>query len=232
MLRLFYDKGWVAGTGGGICAATGPKTALMAPTGVHKEAVKPSDLFVVDRQSGAVVRTPRNRSLTVSECAPIFCAIMNRRSEDQALPVRARGAGASEDTARTIRTGPRYKRIGSVMHSHALSSVLAADRAGDRDHVVIESLEMLKGIRGVSNQSKHAVPVIHNTSRERDLLDEIRRVLDKPLFKETYCILVRDHGAYIWGEEIWETKRHAEVYHFLFEAVVARSEQKQSRLPR
>ncbi|MBI3597806.1 MAG: class II aldolase/adducin family protein [Nitrospirae bacterium] len=240
MLRLFYDKGWVAGTGGGICAVNGPKSVLMAPTGVHKEAVKPSDLFVVDRRSGAVIRPPKSRSLTVSECAPIFCAIMNRRSEDQdfgelsraALPVRARGAGASEDKGRIIRTGPRYKQIGSVMHSHALSSVLAADLAGDRDHIVMEGLEMLKGIRGVSNQSKHAVPVIHNTSRERDLLDEIRRVLENPLFEETFCILVRDHGAYIWGEDIWETKRHAEVYHFLFEAVVARSERNQSSLPR
>jgi len=118
------------------------------------------------------------------------------------------------------------------MHSHALSSVLAADLAGDRDHIMMESLEMLKGIRGVSNQSKHDVPVIHNTSRERDLLDDIRRVLEKPLFEEAYCILVRDHGAYIWGKEIWETKRHAEVYHFLFEAVVARREQNQSSLPR
>ena len=33
----------------------------------------------------------------------------------------------------------------------------------------------------------------------------------------------RDHGAYIWGADIWETKRHAEVYHFLFEAVLARA---------
>jgi methylthioribulose-1-phosphate dehydratase len=202
MLRLFYDKGWVAGTGGGICATTGPKTALMAPTGVHKEEVNPSDLFVVDPRHGAVIRPPRNRSLTVSECNPIFCTLINRR------------------------------RAGSVMHSHALSSVLAADLAGDRDHVVMEGLEMLKGIRGVSNQAKHAVPVIHNTSRERDLLDEIRRVIEKSLFEESFCILVRDHGAYIWGEDIWETKRHAEVYHFLFEAVVARSERDRSSLPR
>jgi ribulose-5-phosphate 4-epimerase/fuculose-1-phosphate aldolase len=36
-------------------------------------------------------------------------------------------------------------------------------------------------------------------------------------------VLVRDHGAYIWGEDLWEAKRHAEVYHFLFEAVVARA---------
>jgi methylthioribulose-1-phosphate dehydratase len=194
LLRLFYDKGWVTGTGGGICAANGPKTILMAPTGVHKEEVMPSDLFIVDRTSGAVVRPPRNRSLTVSECNPIFCTVINRR-----------GAG-------------------SVMHSHALSSVLAADLAGGRDDLIIEGLEMLKGIRGVTNQSKHAVPVIHNTPRERELLDQIRLVLENPIFTDAFCILVRNHGAYIWGADLWEAKRHAEIYHFLFEAVVARAD--------
>jgi methylthioribulose-1-phosphate dehydratase len=194
LLRLFYDKGWVSGTGGGICAAKDSKTVLMAPTGVHKEEVKPSDLFIVDRMSGAVVRPPKNPTLTVSECNPIFCAVMDRR-----------GAG-------------------SVMHSHALSSVLAADLAGGHDYLIIEGLEMLKGIRGVSNQSKHAVPAIQNTPRERELLVQIRLVLETPDFSEAFCILVRNHGAYIWGEDLWETKRHAEIYHFLFEAVVARSQ--------
>ena len=47
-------------------------------------------------------------------------------------------------------------------------------------------------------------------------------------------MLVRDHGAYIWGADIWEAKRHTEVYHFLFEAwSLARSRpvQPQQRRP-
>src|SRR5947209_1947443 len=63
LLRLFYQKGWVSGTGGGICADFGSNTVLMAPTGVHKERVKPSDLFVVERGSGKAVRSPKDRSL-------------------------------------------------------------------------------------------------------------------------------------------------------------------------
>ena len=194
LLRLFYEKDWVSGTGGGICALKDTKTVLMAPTGVHKEEVKPSDLFIVDRSSGVVVRPPRNRALTVSECNPIFCAIMNQR-----------GAG-------------------SVMHSHALSSVLAADLAGRQDYLMIEGLEMLKGVRGVSNESKHAVPVIQNTPRERELMEQIGLLLESSVYSESFCILVRNHGAYIWGEDLWEAKRHAEIYHFLFEAVVARAQ--------
>jgi ribulose-5-phosphate 4-epimerase/fuculose-1-phosphate aldolase len=65
--------------------------------------------------------------------------------------------------------------------------------------------------------------VIDNTAREPELVGRIREVLDRPEFARAACVLVRDHGAYIWGEDLWEAKRHAEVYHFLFEAIVARA---------
>jgi ribulose-5-phosphate 4-epimerase/fuculose-1-phosphate aldolase len=110
------------------------------------------------------------------------------------------------------------------MHSHALSAVLAADLAGTSDHVVFKDLEMLKGLRGASNLDKHPAPVIHNTIREPDLLEQINHVISQSDFSRAYAILVRDHGAYIWGEDLWETKRHAEVYHFLFEATAARAQ--------
>lgn len=195
LLRGFYEKGWVAGTGGGICAAVSGKAVLMAPTGVHKERVLPQDLFVVNPQNGNVVRSPKDRSLRLTDCNSIFC-----------LLIRERGAG-------------------SVMHSHALSAVLAADRAGQADRVIFHDLEMLKGIRGCRNFDAHPVPVIHNTAHEPDLVSQIEKVLTEPAYATSYCILVRDHGAYIWGQDLWETKRHAEVYHFLCEATVARSGQ-------
>jgi methylthioribulose-1-phosphate dehydratase len=192
LLRLFYQKDFVSGTGGGICAVSGSNTVLMAPTGVHKERVKPSDLFVVDRRNSQVVCASKNRSLKISECNPIFCAILNQR-----------GAG-------------------SVMRSHALSAVLAADLAQNRDRVIFEGLEMLKGLSGSTNLDKHPVPVIYNTAHEPELESQMREVMGKSDYAKTYAILVRDHGAYIWGKDIWETKRHAEIYHFLFEATVAR----------
>ena len=111
------------------------------------------------------------------------------------------------------------------MHSHALSAVLAADLGGSDQHVEFKGLEMLKGIQGVSNMDRHCVPVIHNTVRESDLLQQVHAVLDSGTYRSSFAILVKDHGAYIWGKDVWETKRHAEVYHFLFEATVARRQQ-------
>ena len=111
------------------------------------------------------------------------------------------------------------------MHSHALSAVLAADLEGSDKRVEFKGLEMLKGIQGISNMDRHCVPVIHNTLREPELLQQIHSVLDSGIYRSSFAILVKDHGAYIWGKDVWEAKRHAEVYHFLFEATLARRQQ-------
>lgn len=192
LLRLFYDRGWVSGTGGGICALNPDGRMLLTPTGVHKERIEPPDFFVIDKRDGSIVEPAQNADLRPSECNAIFAAAIRER-----------------DTR-------------SVMHSHALSAVLAADLA-DNDELPITGLEMLKGIRGVTNKDVHILPVITNTQRESQLTDQVEAVLKDDRFTPAYAILVRDHGAYIWGADAWETKRHAEVYHFLFEATLARN---------
>jgi methylthioribulose-1-phosphate dehydratase len=200
LLRDWHGRAWVSGTGGGICGPTEDGNLFLAPTGVHKELVTPEDFFVVSPTDGAIVREPETPGLRPSECNAIF-----------GLIARERGAR-------------------SVAHSHALTAVLAADLTADptrddrraRDELAIANLEMLKGIRGLTNRDVHRVAVIDNTPREPELVAELRRVLDDPRFASAQAVLVRDHGAYIWGEDVWEAKRHVEVYHFLFEAMVAR----------
>ena len=192
LLGVFYAKGWVSGTGGGICGPADGGGLLLAPTGVHKERVRQNDFFTVNPADGQVERTPDDPDLRPSECNQIFC-----------LAARERGAR-------------------SVVHSHALSAVLMGDLAADADHVAIRDLEMLKGIRGVANRDVHLVPVVRNTPRESELVEQLEATLADPRFGGTFAIVVADHGAYIWGDDVWEAKRHTEVYHFLFEATVAR----------
>jgi len=199
LLGVFYAKGWVSGTGGGICGPADNGGLLLAPTGVHKERVRTNDFFTVDPADGRILATPDDPSLRPSECKSIF-----------AMAARERGAR-------------------SVVHSHALSAVLAADIAISQsaDHVAIRDLEMLKGIRGVANRDVHLLPVIRNTPREAELTEQLARVLADPRFASSFAVVVADHGAYIWGDDVWEAKRHTEVYHFLFEAVVARRDRQQ-----
>ena len=194
LLGVFYTKGWVSGTGGGICGPADGGGLLLAPTGVHKERVRTDEFFTVDPADGRVRAAPSDPDLRPSECNQIFC-----------LAARERGAR-------------------SVVHSHALSAVLAGDLVAgiDADHVAIRDLEMLKGIRGVANRDVHLVPVIRNTPREGELVEQLTTALADPRFAGAFAVVVADHGAYIWGDDVWEAKRHTEVYHFLFEAAVAR----------
>jgi methylthioribulose-1-phosphate dehydratase len=196
LLGAFHRRGWVSGTGGGICGAADGGHLLLAPTGVHKELIQPDEFFVVDPADGRVLRSPEKDGLRPSECSSIFC-----------LAVRERAAG-------------------SVMHTHALSAVLFGDLADGSDHVEVRGLEMLKGIKGVGNRDLHLVPVIRNTEREPELVEQLTAVLADERFARAAAVVVADHGAYIWGEDVWEAKRHAEVYHFLFEATVARRDRR------
>ena len=191
-LRAFYGRDWVSGTGGGICGPADDGNLLVAPTGVHKELVEPDDLFVIAVADTSVVQPPANDALRPSECSHIFTLVARERD------------------------------VRSVVHTHALSAVLAGDLARGDDHIVIERLEMLKGIRGLTNQDRHVLPVIDNTARERELVAAMAAALADPRFERAWGVLVRDHGCYIWGADIWEAKRHTEVYHYLYEAVVAR----------
>lgn len=196
LLRRFYDRGWISGTGGGICGPADGGGLLVAPTGVHKELVEPDDLFTIDPADDRVLAAPATPGLRPSECGPIFSHIARERG------------------------------VRSIVHTHALSAVLFGDLARGGDHVTVRRLEMLKGIRGFANTDEHDVPVIRNTPREIELVENMARAVADPRYARTYAVVVEDHGVYVWGADVWEAKRHTETYHYLFEATVARHDRR------
>jgi len=196
LLRDFHDRGWISGTGGGICGPSDGPGLLMAPTGVHKELVQTDELFTIDPADNAVLVAPAREGLRPSECGPIFSHIARERG------------------------------VRSVVHTHALSAVLFGDLAEGGDRVRVERLEMLKGIRGFANTDVHDVPVIRNTPREMELVENVARAIADPRFARAYAVVVEDHGVYVWGQDVMEAKRHTETYHFLFEATVARHDRR------
>ena len=142
------------------------------------------------------------------------------------------GASSARPTTRDLRPSecnrssaspPANAGARSVVHSHALSAVLAGDLAAGGDHVAIRDLEMLKGIRGVANRDVHLVPVIRNTPREPELVEPARRRPRRSALRPRAAVVVRPTTAPTSGATTcWDAKRHTEVYHFLFEAAVAR----------
>lgn len=183
LCRLFYQLGWVTGTGGGISIRDGDRI-YMAPSGVQKERLDPEDIFVLDA-AGDVVSSP-GRGLRISACKPLFLHAYDRC-----------GAGA-------------------VIHTHSLNAVLASRVSGAAFHV--SGLEMQKGIEGHTNTEALEVPVIENRPHEAELTDDLAAAIRA--FPRTRAVLVRNHGAYIWGRNWIEAKTQAECYDFLFAAAV------------
>jgi methylthioribulose-1-phosphate dehydratase len=54
----FYNLGWVTGTGGGTSIRHGDKIYI-APSGVQKELMKPTDMFVMDFETKEYLRKPQ-----------------------------------------------------------------------------------------------------------------------------------------------------------------------------
>ena len=57
LCRKFYTFGWVTGTGGGVSIRNG-KHIFIAPSGVQKELMQPTDIFVMDYETRAYLRRP------------------------------------------------------------------------------------------------------------------------------------------------------------------------------
>jgi len=56
--------------------------------------------------------------------------------------------------------------------------------------------------------------VIENTPHEEDLTDTLEAAMDK--YPDTYAVLVRRHGVYVWGETVDRAKAQAERFVAIF----------------
>jgi methylthioribulose-1-phosphate dehydratase len=190
--KQFYSKGWVSGTGGGISIKRDGKVYI-APSGVHKERMEESQIFILDGDTMKILYNPndfvldRYKDFKVSECHTLFQNAFEK------------GAGA-------------------VMHSHSVNAVLATMINSEATEFTCSHLEMIKGIRGHGYFDKLVVPIIENTAHEHELCDEMKNAMTK--YPGTFAVLVRRHGVYVWGKDWIECKTHVECYDYLFGLVV------------
>ncbi|KAK8225960.1 Methylthioribulose-1-phosphate dehydratase [Phyllosticta capitalensis] len=170
LCRKFYTWGWVTGTGGGT-SIRHHDHIYIAPSGVQKELMAPSDMFVMDFASRAYLRKPV--SLKPSACTPLFLAAFTKR-----------GAGCC------IHTHSQW----AVLVTLLVERDLGADACFE-----IEMIEQIKGIpKGHGKQGylgyfdRLRIPIIENTAHEEDLAETLEGAMDK--YPDSYAVLVRRHG--------------------------------------
>jgi len=110
----------------------------------------------------------------------------------------------------------RQRGAGAVLHTHSVWNTLLSEAAGDEGGLLVEGLEMLKGLTGVTTH-EHAewVPIVENTQDYGLMTAEVSRVL--VAHPRAHGLLLRGHGLYTWGRDLGEARRHVEILEFLFE---------------
>lgn len=190
LCRAFYGMGWVTGTGGGTSIRQG-NHIFIAPSGVQKELILPSNIFVLDYETRSYLRKPFE--LKPSACTPLFLAAFDR------------GAGCS------IHTHSQWA---------VLVTLLVERRAMHNDTKIedecfeIERIEQIKGIpRGkgkgmMGYYDRLRIPIIDNTAHEEDLTSSLESAMER--HPDSCACLVRRHGLYVWGDDVAKAKTQAE----------------------
>lgn len=83
LCRHFYSLGWASGTGGGVSVKSNDRI-FMAPSGVQKEKLTPSDIFILN-STGEILQKPSHPNLNVSACRPLFLHAYNLRNAGAVL---------------------------------------------------------------------------------------------------------------------------------------------------
>uniref|UniRef100_A0A7S1T1M1 Probable methylthioribulose-1-phosphate dehydratase n=1 Tax=Tetraselmis chuii TaxID=63592 RepID=A0A7S1T1M1_9CHLO len=189
MCRNFYTQGWCSGSGGGISIKVGANKIVMAPSGVQKERMLPSDMYVLDG-AGEVLeeptaRPPPYKPPKLSECAPLFMSAYEMRD------------------------------AGAVLHSHSPAALMATILDPTATEFRITQVEMIKGIEDTGFYDECVVPIIENTARECELTDRLQAAIRA--YPKANAVLVRRHGVYVWGKTWMQAKTQAECYDYLFD---------------
>jgi len=195
LCRGFYRLGWVTGTGGGISIRVGDKVYI-APSGVQKERILPSHIFVLPFPSPGGDRVFLRRpslNLKESACTPLFWNAFDLR-----------GAG-------------------SCIHTHSQNAVMVT-LLTPGNIFRISHQEMIKGVRiagmkaALSYLDTLEVPIIENTPNEEDLKDSMAEAMRR--YPDAAAVLVRRHGIYVWGSDWEKAKTQTECLDYLFEIAI------------
>ncbi|KAI9596042.1 class II aldolase/adducin N-terminal [Syncephalis fuscata] len=193
LCRLFYQLGWVTGTGGGISIRHN-ELVYIAPSGVQKERIKPEDLFVLPYQPypAPPLRFP-TKPYKPSACTPLFY------------------------------NAYRMRNAGACIHTHSQHAVMATLTTNDDKFVIthqemIKGIRKASEKRSLRFDEQLVVPIVENTCFEEDLQESMALAMEK--YPDACAVLVRRHGVYVWGDTWEQAKCMCECYDYLFEIAV------------
>ena len=99
-----------------------------------------------------------------------------------------------------------------VLHSHAVYPIALTALIKD-DYLIFGGYEMQKGFKGVvTHEGFVRIPVFENA---QDMLFFKHELAYRKMELSYGVFMIRKHGFYAWGENLFEAKRHLESFDYL-----------------
>ena len=190
--RLFYSRGWSVGTSSNYSQ-------------------------VVSRQPLEILITASGKDKGNLTAEDFVCV-----GED-AKPVSPGQPKSSAETWLHVVAAANNSQVGSVLHTHSVWGTLLSDLFFSAGGFWIEGYEMLKGLEGVTtHEHRQWVPIYDNTQDIPALAEQVKPEFTNPTHPPLHGFLIRNHGLYTWGKDVFAARRHVEIFEFLFECTARR----------
>lgn len=196
--RLFHRRGWSVGTSSNYSAILGsePAELIVTASGKDKGRLERTD-FVHIGKDGQPIEPDQPKS-----------------SAETMLHVVLADHPCWDDPENS----DQKLASGAVLHTHSIWGTVLSDHFYGAGGIEFSGYEMLKGLEGITtHESTHWLPIFENTQDIPALAAEVQDVLSQTPERMTHGFLIRNHGLYTWGRDVFAARRHIEVYEFLFE---------------
>lgn len=98
-----------------------------------------------------------------------------------------------------------------ILHSHSVNPVILSSIM--KDEIIFEGYEVQKGFDGeTTHDSTVSIPIFDNT---QDMIDFSKTLRSEAGKIKQHSFIMRKHGTYAWGKNLFEAKRHLETLEYL-----------------
>ncbi len=183
--RDFHARGWMSGTSGNLSARADGEHFWISASGKPKGGMQESDFLLIRIVDGAVIE----------------------RLTPQDRP--------SAETCVHRIIYALFPDAGACLHGHSVEACLAADHAELRSESLnLPPLEMLKGLGIWEQDPQVRLPLFENSLDVEQIAEAIRRRFSEAV-PAVSALMVRAHGATVWGQSLQEAYDRFEVLDFI-----------------
>ena len=188
--RDFHSRGWMAGSAGNVSARDDDSHFWVSASGRPKGRLQENDFLLVRVVDGAVI--------------------------DRIVP--ANKPSAETAIHRTIYA--QFPAARACLHGHSVDAMWAADSAAPQvTFLRLPPIEMIKGFGIWDQHPKVDLPLFENHLDVADIARDMeRRFATAP--PPLTALLVRSHGATVWGASLQEAYNRFEILEFILSYMV------------